>query len=390
MSWLKAVIVVLLLVPAWSVSGQIKEEAFPLFRDDLDRDSLRRAIDRSLEFLSKIPPDRSLGELPRKFSAQEIKESLVSFTELLDSLDRPSDLLRKIQARFDLYAPSGDPGADVLFTGYYEPVIEGRLSESPEFRFPVYGKPKDMIEGESVTLTPSRRVEKLVGRLEREQFVPYFSRHEIDGLGSLKGKGYEIAWVKDPIDLFFLHIQGSGLLRLGDGRLLHLNYDASNGRPYRSIGRVLIDRGKISAEELSMQRLRRYLTDHPEERDSLFDQNESYVFFRIVKDGPLGNLEVSLTPGRSIATDPMFYPKAGLAFVVAYRPLVGPDGNLIGWEPFSRFVLNQDTGGAIRGPKRVDLYFGGGDEAAQSAGYMKSLGRLYFLVKKKPGKIEKE
>ncbi len=386
MRCLQAFIVILVLLTAGSASGQIKEGAFPVFKDDLDRDSLRRAINRSLEYLSKIPPDHPVGELPRKFTAQEVKESLLSFTEILDSLDRPSDLTEMIRDRFDVYAPLGDPGADVLFSGYYAPVIEGRLNESPEFRFPIYGKPKDLIEGEMVTLKPQRRVDKVVGRLDGEQWLPYFSRREIDGLGSLKDKGCEIAWVKDPIDLFFLHIQGSGLLRLEDGRILNLNYDASNGRPYRSIGRILVDEGKIPAEELSMQRLRRYLTDHPEERDSLFDQNESYVFFRVVKNGPVGSLEVPLTPGRSIATDPVFYPKGALAFMFAYRPVVDSAGNLIGWEPFSRFVLNQDAGGAIRGPKRVDLYFGSGDKAAQRAGYMRSFGRLYFLLKKRAGK----
>ncbi len=387
MRWLNAFIVVFVLLPVWSASGQLKEEAFPSFTDDLDRDSLHRAIDRSLEFLAKLPPDRSLGELARKFTAQEIRESLLSFAELFDFLDRPGELLKKIRDRFDLYAPMGETGvADVLFTGYYAPVIEGRLSQSGEFRLPIYGKPKDLIEAETVTLRPQRLVEKLVGRLDGEQFVRYFSRQEIDGSGSLKGKGHEIAWVKDPIDLFFLHIQGSGLLRLEDGRLLHLNYQASNGRPYRSIGRLLIDSGKIPSEELSMQRLRRYLTDHPGERDALFAQNESYVFFRFVNNGPLGSLEVPLTPGRSIATDALLYPKAALAFVLAYKPIVDPDGNLVGWEPFSRFVVNQDTGGAIRGPQRVDLYFGSGEQAAQSAGYMRSFGRLYFLIKKKSGK----
>ncbi len=351
------------------------------FKDDLDSESLRLAIQRSLDFLSRLPPQRLVGDQPAKLTAQEIKESLLSFLDLLSLWDQPEMLNEMIRSRFDLF-PSLDQPADVLLTGYYQPIIEGSLTQTEVFRFPIYGKPKDLVEAETVTLLPARRVDKAIGRLDQERFVPYFSREEIDRLGALRGKGSEIAWVKDPVDLFFLHIQGSGLLKLEDGRLIPLNFAASNGRPYRSIGRVLIDRAKISEGELSMQRLRRYLKEHPEEREALFAQNESYVFFRFVKEGPLGSLEVPLTPGRSIATDPQFLPRGALAFVSAQQPVVDGAGNLVGWRSFSRFVLNQDAGSAIRGPSRADLYFGSGDDAGAVAGYMKSMGRLFLMVKK--------
>ncbi|MGH7773162.1 MAG: murein transglycosylase A [Candidatus Binatia bacterium] len=377
-------LVLLFLLPAWEVSGQAQGDKLPLFKDDLDQDSLHRAVHRSLEFLQKLPPDRLVGEHPRKLTALEVKESLLSFMDLLGFWDRPEMLAEEIRSRFELYPSSSGPEeGEILFTGYYQPVIEGSLVQSQEFRFPIYGKPKDLIEAETVTLQPLAHVEKTVGRLSGDSVVPYFSRYEIDRLGRLRGKGYEIAWVKDPVELFFLHIQGSGLLRLEDGRLLHLNYAASNGRPYSSIGRLLIDSGKIPEQELSMQRLRRYLMEHPEERDALFAQNESYVFFRFVKSGPLGSLEVPLTPGRSIATDARLFPKGALAFIVSQKPILDAAGNLLGWQPFSRFVLNQDTGSAIRGPRRVDLYFGSGDEAGLAAGVMRSSGSLYFLIRKK-------
>ena len=372
------------LLPAGAENSQVREGDLALFRDDLDRDSLRQAIQRSLEFLAKLPPDRLVGELPRKFTAQEIKESLLSFLNLLELWEKPENLAEEIRSRFDLYPAVKDPGeGEVLFTGYYQPVIEGSLTETAAYRLPIYGRPKNLIVAEMVTLTPELHVEKVVGRLEGDRLVPYPSRREIDGLGRLKGKGYEIAWVKDPVDLFFLHIQGSGLIRLEDGRQLQLNYAASNGRQYKSIGRLLIDSGKIFAEEVSMQRLRRYLAEHPEERDGLLAQNESYVFFRLVKEGPLGSLELPLTPGRSIATDSRLFPKGALAFVVSRKPVLDSDGNLTGWQPFSRFVLNQDTGSAIRGPKRVDLYFGSGHKAGLAAGVMKSNGMVYFLIQKK-------
>jgi membrane-bound lytic murein transglycosylase A len=184
------------------------------------------------------------------------------------------------------------------------------------------------------------------------------------------------------VELFFLHIQGSGILKLEGGRRLHINYAASNGRPYRSIGRILLDRGKIPEAELSMSRLLRYLRERPEERDALFARNESYIFFRLVKEGPLGSLEVPLTPGRSIATDSRLFPKGALAFVASRRPLFD-NANGVRWQPFSRFVVNQDTGSAIRGSRRVDLYFGSGERAGVEAGHMKSPGQLYFLIQRK-------
>jgi membrane-bound lytic murein transglycosylase A len=235
---------------------------------------------------------------------------------------------------------------------------------------------------EQVTLVPARSVERVVGRVQQEDFLPYYSRRDIDEIGSLSGRGLEIAWVKDPIDLFFLHIQGSGILRLPDGKELSIGYAAQNGRPYRSIGRLLIDEGKIAKEEMSMQRLRRYLAENPRERNEIFAYNESYVFFRIVQNGPLGSLEVPVTPGRSIATDARLFPKGAPVLIQTHLPVVGAGGELTAWRPVTRFVLNQDTGGAIRGFQRADIYFGTGAQAGASAGYMNHQGKMYFLVLK--------
>ncbi|OGP95774.1 MAG: hypothetical protein A2W10_03810, partial [Deltaproteobacteria bacterium RBG_16_55_12] len=320
---------------------------------------------------------------PRKITAAEVKESLIAFLSLLDLWDQPDKWNAEIRSRFELYPMSDAAEGEALFTGYYRPLIEGRLTETAEYRYPIYRRPDDLVEVEPGSVLPELRGEKVVGRLEENRLVPYPSRYEIDALGRLKGKGYEIAWVKDPVDLFFLHIQGSGIMRLEDGRQVQLNYAASNGRQYKAIGRLLIGSGKIPEQEISMQRLRRYLMEHPEERDALFAQNESYVFFRFVDNGPLGSLEVPLTPGRSIATDSRLFPKGALAFVVSRKPVLDATGNLTGWQSFSRFVLNQDTGSAIRGPRRVDLYFGSGYEAGLAAGVMRTNGKVYFLLKKK-------
>ncbi|MBF8254054.1 MAG: Transglycosylase [Deltaproteobacteria bacterium] len=354
----------------------------PRIADDLDPESLRAAIRQSVSYLKRLPPDRVVGEQPRRFTAADVLHSLLAFDEILDRRDCPECWAKEFDERFELI-PSSTDGAslDVLFTGYYQPVIEGSLISTAEYRYPLYGKPADLIAAEQVTLAPGTKTERIVGRLEGENFVPYYSRREIDDLGSLRGRGYEIAWLKDPIDLFFLHIQGSGILKLPDGRRVGVGYAAQNGRAYRSIGRLLIDDGKIPEEEMSMQRLRRYLREHPEEMSEILAYNESYVFFRFV-EGPLGSLEVPVTAGRSIATDLRLFPKGALAFIETQEPVIDDAGRLVGWKPFSRIVLNQDAGGAIRGFQRVDLFFGTGDQAAAAAGYMNSRGKLFFLALK--------
>jgi membrane-bound lytic murein transglycosylase A len=351
--------------------------------DDLDAESLRAAIRESLVYLQQVPPDHVVGEQPRRFTAQEITESLSAFEKLLDHWHCAECLAREVAARFDLVPSSADPElAEVLFTGYYQPVLNGSLRRTAKFRYPIYSKPADLISAEQVTLGPKPIVEKVVGRAEGEQFMPYYSRQEIDGTGALQGRGLEIAWVEDSIDLFFLHIQGSGLIRLPDGALLSVGYAAQNGRPYRSIGRLLIDRGEVPREEMSMQRLRRYLNDNPQARVEVFNTNESYVFFRVLQGGPLGSLEVPVTPGRSIATDARLFPKGAMVLIQTEIPRIDGAGRLAGWRPITRFALNQDTGGAIRGLQRADIYFGSGGEAAGLAGYMNRPGKMFFLVAK--------
>jgi membrane-bound lytic murein transglycosylase A len=375
-----AVVFCFALASAACTTGRVPVSPMPALTDDLDRQSLYTALRRSVSYLEKLPPDRVVGEKPRRFTAGEVLESLLAFEKSLDNWDCRECWTRDFNARFELIPSSGDTELEaVLFTGYYQPVIEGSLAPTAEYAYPIYGVPADLIVTERLTLLPSLAPEKVAGRLEEGNLVPYYSRREIDELGSLRGRGYEIAWVKNSIDLFFLHIQGSGILQLEDGRRLLVGYAGANGRPYRSIGRLLIDRGKIPQEEMSMQRLRRYLWDQPEEQNEIFSYNESYVFFRFLQEGPLGNIEVPLTAGRSIATDARLFPKGALAFISTERPVLDAAGGLVGWQPFSRFVLNQDTGGAIRGLHRADLYFGTGAEAEAAAGYMNRPGKLYFL-----------
>jgi membrane-bound lytic murein transglycosylase A len=181
--------------------------------------------------------------------------------------------------------------------------------------------------------------------------------------------------------VFFMEIEGSGTLRLPGGDELRVGHAGTNGRSYRSIGRLLIDEGKITREAMTMRVLREWLTAHPEEQVRVLRHNESYVFFRLLPGAPVGSLGVPLTAGRSIATDPRVFPRGALAFIRTMRPVEAVDG-LVGWKPVGRFVLSQDAGGAIRGPGRVDIFWGRGPDADLAASDMKEPGELYFLVPK--------
>jgi len=344
--------------------------------DDLDVASLRGAIGHSLSYLRKLPPERVVGAQPRPFTAREVLDSLAAFDAMLDQWPCRDCLARDIAARFELIPSSAAADeAEVLFTGYYQPVLDASLIPGDGYDYPIYGVPADLVAQE-------QDGDKKAGRIENQVLIPYYSRRDIDQVGALRGRNLEIAWVKDPIDLFFLHIQGSGLLRLRDGREVTVGYAAQNGLPYRSIGRLLIDNGEVPKDEMSMQRLRRYLTENPAAQNEVFAYNESYVFFRLNEGGPVGSLGVPVTAGRSVATDSQLFPRGALALVQTDIPIIGTQGELAGWRPVSRFVLNQDTGGAIRGAQRADYYFGTGDLAGASAGYMNRRGRIYFVMLK--------
>jgi membrane-bound lytic murein transglycosylase A len=224
--------------------------------------------------------------------------------------------------------------------------------------------------------------ETIVARIEGKKVQPYFSRSQIEGEKALEGRGLEIAWLKDPLDVAFLHIQGSGRVKLSDGNDFLVHYQASNGRPFQSIGRYMIKKGLLPREGMSMQAIRKYLTEHPEVREEVLNQNPSYIFFRHVENGPWGSLGVLLTPGRSVALDPKFFPKGALGFISSQKPLVNDQGEITGWVKFSRFVAHQDSGGAIKGAGRADIFWGSGPYAEVAAGHLQHEGELYILIKK--------
>lgn len=276
---------------------------------------------------------------------------------------------------------SSDGSTEGRVTGYYEPLIDGSLTPGARYATPIYAPPDDLLTVDLASLYPELKGKPVRGRLDGKRVVPYWTRADIDA-GRAATAGKALAWVSDPVDAFFLQIQGSGRIRLDDGTLLRIGYADQNGQPYRSIARVLIDRGEMSVDQASMQAIRAWGRAHAAELPALLDANPSYVFFRIVRppapgsleariDGPIGSLGVPLLAGRTVAVDRSAIPLGAPVWLATTHPLTG--------EPLERLVLAQDTGGAIHGPLRVDFFWGFGDGAGATAGAMRENGRLWLL-----------
>jgi len=354
------------------------------FLDDLDQTSLELAIGRSLQYYDSLRPGRYFRFGKEQYSLEDMKETLHAFLEIIRGPDPPEVKSRKIRESFLFYKSAGHGGrSSALYTGYFEPVLDGSLERDGKYRFPIYGVPDDLVVINLGRFKNKLKGERIVGRLDGRELVPYHDRRDIDEMGSLRGRGLEIAWLSDPIGVFFLHIQGSGTVVLPDGSSFQVSYADCNGRPYRSIGKYLLEQGRLSEKEMSHRSIVRFLREHPEDMAAVLSYNESYVFFRKVAPGPVGSLGVPVTGGRSIATDLDLYPRGGLALVRLRRPVFDDRGEITAWVPVLRFVLNQDTGGVIKGTGRVDLFCGRGEEAERIAGSLKERGDLYFLVRKK-------
>ncbi len=328
---------------------------------------------RSCQKLAELPPETPLGA--GGFAG--LVSDWMPLCNTAWSLTPRDDIdMRGFFMRwFVPFLVSGSEGPDGLFTGYYEPELYGSLEQTHPFDVPLYRKPDDMV---SVPLGPFRSDldgQSIVGRIAGDQFVPYYSYQEIDE-GALAGRGLELLWVDDPIDAFFLAIQGSGIVYLPDGTGVHVGYAGKNGRAYVPIGRVLADWGEIPLEQVSLGTIRAWLEAHPDRAKTVMYQNPSYVFFQQIDgEGPIGAQGTVLTAGRSIAVDNRFLPYGAPLFVESIWPS-GVDQGL----PMRRLFIAQDTGGAIRGAVRGDIYWGSGEVAAQYAGTMKAQGRYYILL----------
>jgi membrane-bound lytic murein transglycosylase A len=261
-----------------------------------------------------------------------------------------------------------------MVTGYYEPLLRGSRRRTKGFEQPVRGVPDDLLTIDLSALYPEMKGKRVRGRLEGNKVLPYWSRAEIGARGD-KLPSKALLYVDDPVELFFLQVQGSGRVKLADGSMTRLNYGDQNGHPYQSIGRLLVERGELKLEEASMQGIQAWARANPARLADLLNANPSYVFFRELpnsNEGPIGALGVPLTSERSIAVDPRSVPLGAPVFLATTRPN--------STKAMNRLVMAQDTGGAIKGAVRADFFWGFGKEAGEQAGRMKQSGRIWVLL----------
>ncbi|MBF0180652.1 MAG: MltA domain-containing protein [Magnetococcales bacterium] len=364
------------------------------------------ALKQSATYYKRIPADQEFQFGSLKINAARMREVTRELAELAATGDTEA-LERTLKERYRLYrSVGGNSKGNILVTGYFEPLLHGSTTPSKRYFYPIYRRPPELVDagsGHGYRVVKGKR-------------VPYYTRAEIDDpflrkpppkapdpkakekgkgktvkkkpahptppSGALAGRGLELVWVDNAIDAFFLHIQGSGRVRMEDGRILRIGFDGANGQPYKAVGQILIDEKEIPHQEMTMPRLRRWLEEHPLEQRRLFFADRSYVFFHELKGDAVGNINVPLTKDRSIATDHRLFPRGAPGILSTTLPNMDPDGKTVtGWRQNFRFVVNQDTGGAIRGPGRVDLFFGFGELMEYQAGVMKQNGsRLYFIA----------
>lgn len=271
-----------------------------------------------------------------------------------------------------------------LVTGYYEPLLQGALQPSARYQYPIYARPDDLLTIELGVAYPSLQKRKLRGRLANGKIIPYHSRADINGESNPLA-GHELLWVDDKVALFFLHIQGSGLVQLPNGDIIGVGYTDQNGHVYLSIGRLLAQRGDMELEDVNLFSIRQWLEQNPQRADELLHSNPSYIFFTrrdAVAEGPIGSLGVTLTPERSLAVD---NEKITLGAPVWLDTVMPDDGKT----PLQQLMMAQDTGGAINGDIRADVFWGRGTRAEKMAGLMKTHGRLYVLIPKADLNINK-
>ena len=274
------------------------------------------------------------------------------------------------ETRFAPWLVADNDAPRGLFTGYFEPELRGARGRGGAFTTPLLRRPPDLVAVDLGLFRPDWRGERIAGRVVDGRLRPYATRAEIER-GALDRLDLAFLWVDDPVDAFVLAIQGSGRVRLGDGTLVNVGFDGQNGRAYVPIGRLLVERGEMTRDEVSLASIRAWLAAHPAQAQGLMDENPSYVFFREIKgDAPIGAQGVALTPGRSIAIDPAFLPLGVPLWLDVAQDGVG----------LRRLVVAQDTGGAIRGPVRGDLFFGFGAAAEAQAGRMRARGAYYMLL----------
>lgn len=346
-------------LPGWSEDSL--SEALP---------ALRRSCGR----LAAAPDERALGP---EGPAGPVAGTVADWREACDTLNSlaPGDdaALRSVLERhFTPFAVGNNRQTDGVFTGYYEAELRGALAPDGRHGWPLYAKPPDLLTADLGSFRGDLDGIRLVGRVEDGRVVPYLDRATIED-GALAGQGLELVWIDDPVDAFFLHVQGSGRVILPDGEVVRVGFAATNGLPFTAIGQVLLDEGKVRPGEASMQHIHEWLRANPGQAHEIMRRNRRFTFFRIIEgEGPIGGYGVPLTPRRSLAVDPAFIPLGAPLWLDTTWPGSG--------QPLRRLMVAQDIGGAIKGPVRGDFFWGYGEEALHYAGRMKQGGRYYLLL----------
>jgi membrane-bound lytic murein transglycosylase A len=350
-------------------------EDLPGWREDAVEEAVPAFL-RSCRRIAALPDEEPVAGEPFAGRARDWKPVCAEAATLPEGGGRQA-ARRFFETRFQPFSVRNNKNPLGLFTGYYEPLLHGSRKRRGKYTVPLYTRPPELVMVDLGRFREDLKGKRIAGKVEDGSLVPYPGRKEIDA-GALSGRKLEIVWVDDPIDAFFLHVQGSGRVQLAEGGELRLGYAAQNGHPYTAIGRDLIDRGAIPRDQVSLQTIRAWLEAHPNEAREVMEKNASYVFFQKLEgEGPLGAQGVPLTPGRSLAVDLQFMPLGVPVWLLSGVPSPRegePDGRL------HRLLITQDTGGAIRGPVRGDVFWGFGDEAEAIAGRMKHRGKLWVLL----------
>ena len=335
----------------------------------LNLDKLKPAVEKSLNYLGK-PSSKQFFPVSGITHELAVK-SLKAYSALLDSGASAEELNAAIRDRFDVYISVGcDNRGTVLFTGYYTPILDGSFEGTERFKYPLYKQPEDLVKD------PYGEV---LGRGASDGTIrPYPPRAVIEKSNMLKGK--ELVWLSDPFEAYIAHVQGSAKIKLPDGRLTTVGYAAHNGYEYQSVAKALVSENRISSSEMNLTTLINYFKARPDEVSKYTQMNPRFVFFRKEDGEPRGSLNEVVTPMRTIATDKSIFPRGSLVFISTVLPQV--EGYRVVTKSYQGFVLDQDTGGAIRAPGRCDVYMGQGELAGRLAGRTYQEGKLYYLFLK--------
>lgn len=370
----------------------VPPDQLPDFHDSFkSRVGLIKAARKSLAYLRTGNPPKYFHVADRTYAPGILIDSLEDLIAIARTAKTSAEFAKRVRQDFDVFQSVGGDGAGrVVFSSYYQPVLRASRRRTKLYDVPLYKRPPDMVEVDLAAFGRANGGDStLIGRVGKDKrVVPYFTRGDIDIRRVLRGRGLEVAWLKSKFDALDLHIQGSGILRYPDGTERLAKYAGTNNRPYNSVGLLLVKANIFTHEEITHDKVREYLHAHPQAEDWILAQNPRYTFFDIDKlppDGePFGSIEQSLVPARSIAIDPAVIPLGAIAYFTTTSPQVDRAGRLLGQFPTARFALCMDTGGAIKGPGRVDIYAGHGEQAAITARNQWADGKLYILIKKLP------